>query len=234
MVNPVHSVRAPFKGKSPKQLADTLKARSALAGLIQPALGAAAGISLDTSAFLKALETLGHGITKISFSELSHGAAEMSHVWFHAPGVDGIMVHSTMGAFVGLGVVVGASEIFAGIKTHQRSYIEMGVLDLIGCSATPLILAGLGIPGIGIAIGVSAAGCLLAYKNRMSAIQKANSVFNAISGWTGAAIMSGILVLPASMTAGVVQGVKMLFLNNAKVRKKVSKLAQMIKKNKSN
>ena len=73
----IHSVKLskhPFKGKTPKQVADTLKARSALAGLIQPALGAAAGVTLDTSSFIKTLDTIGHGITGLNFSELAHGA----------------------------------------------------------------------------------------------------------------------------------------------------------------
>lgn len=224
MIHPVTFAKHPFKGETPKQVADTLKARSALAGLIQPALGAAAGVTLNTATFVKTLDTIGHGITGLNFSELAHGADEMSHVWFHSPGTDGLIVHSGMEAFVGLGIAVGASEIWAGVKTHQRSYIQMGVLDLIGCSSTPLILAGLGTPGIGVAIGVAAAGCLLAFKNKMSTIQKANSVFNTISSWTGAAVLAGILVLPASMTAGAVQAVKLIFLNSSAARKKFSKL----------
>jgi hypothetical protein len=220
---PVHSIKNAFKNQTPKQAADKLKAKSSMAGLLPLAVGMVSGFSLDHTAFLSSLDTIGHGFTGLNIGEISSGAAKMSHVWFHASGAAGTLVNCSIGITTVLGASVGISEIWAGTKTHSYSMVGMGLLDLAASSAFPLVVAGLGVPAIGIAIGVGAAECILAFSRKMSSVQKANSTFKLLNSWTGVAMLTGVAVAPAAFVAGLTKAVKMFYLNNSSFRKRLSK-----------
>lgn len=232
-IAPVHSVKNSFKDQNPKQVADTLKARSSFAGLLPVAVGIVSGFALDHTAFLGALDAVGHGITGLNPGDVSSGAEKISHVLFHSSGTAGLLVDGSMGVTTALGASVGLSEIWAGSKTHSYSLVGMGVLDLAASSVFPLAIAGLGVPAIGVAIGVGIAECVLAFSRKMSSVQRANSTFKMLTSWTGVAMLTGVAVAPAALAAGLTRSIRMLYLNNSKFRKKLGKLASHFRHSKS-
>ncbi len=213
--------KAVLKGR---QLADTIKQRSTLVGLVEPA-GIVVGLATQPAYTLDALGSIASSVFSGNLGAAGGGVSDLVDTAVHPHGVGGIIYKSGLGLSAGINGLVGGMEIYQGVKNNDKPLALMGAAD-IASGAGSAALA-LGSPIVSLALSLSAAAgktaLVLARPKQFSRIQKAKTLFDAAGAVSSSVLKTGLATGPALVANAVIGPTQMLYMNSEGFRNKADK-----------
>ena len=223
---PVDGVASPQRDEAEarQDLIDTIKRRSTLIGLVEPA-AIFGSLALNGS---ETIHTVGDAASSLFHGDFGGAATEVQTLVgnaYHPNGVLGGVYKVGVGAQAVTGAVVGGLEIRQGIKTKDHFQTMMGAADLVGASSIAAVALGNPTVGMGLGIACSAAkvGMVLYKPERYTRIQKVDTTFGALGAVTNGMMKAGVAVVPALIAGAILGPTQMLYMNNDKFRAKADK-----------
>lgn len=220
---------ADFKKKSASDWVDTIKERSTLTGLVEPA-GVTIGILSDPITNLKTLADGGSALLKGDFGEAGSAVSTMVDRAYNPDGIGGKVYASGTAIKALTGAAVGGLEIYAGIESDNKYMVMMGAADLVGAGSNVARMANLG----GVSLGLSLASTLsktalvLARPKEFSRTQKMKTILDGSGSVASTMMQNGILVGPALGISAVAGLGQMAYMNHPGFRKRVDGLIDKI------
>lgn len=207
-----------------RTLADKIKQRSTLVGLVEPA-----GITLGlVSNPLENLESLRLIASSALHGDLGGAGREVTELVDRAmtpDGVAGLVYKSGLGLRAAVDGVVGGLELYHGIKNNDRYLRLMGVADLTSGVSTAAMAAGAPLVGLGLGLAAAAGKTYLVLKTpeEYSRIQKMKTLFDAAGAVSSGLLRSGVLIGPALVANAVLGPTQMLYMNHEGFRARADK-----------
>lgn len=195
-------------------LIDTLKRRSSLVNMLDPAAMTLSLVTRPAEAYnaLSGIATaLYHGQTSVAQSHIEglvHQAVNprAPYSYFYRGGqVLGAVMDGT----------IGGLEIAEGIRTQDNFLTLMGAADMLGGTASAAVAAGFPTLSLGMTL-VAAAGkstLVLTHPAGFSRIQKMKTCFEAGMAVSTSMLRAGVAVVPALCFQTVLGGTELLYMN---------------------
>ncbi|MGE0496175.1 MAG: hypothetical protein AB7S38_43625 [Vulcanimicrobiota bacterium] len=215
--------------RSGRDLADKIKQRSTLVGLVEPAgmvLGAATQPLETLATFGDIASSVIHG----DFGEAgSHLTGFVDDV-LRPEGIGGIVYKSGLGLTAAVNTAVGGLELYEGLKNQDKYLALMGGADLLGAVSNVALMAGAPVPAMGINIVSQAGKVFLVLKNQseFSRIQKAKTLFDAAGTVSSSLLRTGLATGPALVGNAVFGVGQILYMNHEGFRTRVDHLLDKI------
>lgn len=166
------------------------------------------------------------GIAQKDLSAVAGDADKMSKTILKPGGMTGTITNGAVGFSSAVDFSIGVTEIVSGVKDKNRYLVGMGIADVIVSAGGPLIIAGLGIPAIGVVLGAAIGKVVLTLTSSQEAsrIQKADAFFSLVGACAGTAIKAGIGTLPATIVAVMNTIFQLAFMNSRLAETKDNKI----------
>ncbi|MHB2016437.1 MAG: hypothetical protein ACYCW6_05765 [Candidatus Xenobia bacterium] len=205
-----------------RDLADDIKGRSTLVGLVEP-VGVVAGLATHPGQTWSAASQL-FGDVVHHPGNIPGDVGSISKLAMHPTGIPGIIYNSGVGLSAAVTGVVGGVELYEGIKNHDKFYGGVGAVDLASASSGVCVMVGQPIAGVAVSAVTAAArlGLVFAKPKEFSRIQKAQAVFTGLSACTQSLMQASVLPGPATFVAGAVGTAQILYFNVPSVRNGVN------------
>lgn len=218
-----------FEQKSASDWIDTIKQRSTLVGLVEPA-GTVVGI---VSQPMLNLRTIGDGAGALFTGDFQGAGAAVSTVVDRAYNPQGLggKIYSSGTAIKALsGAAVGGLEVYAGLKSNNKYLTMMGGADLLGAASHVANIADAGGLALGLSIASTASkvGLVLAKPKEFSRTQKVKTILDGSGSVASAMLKNGFLVGPALGVTAVAGIGQMAYMNHPGFRKAVDGILDRI------
>lgn len=203
-------------------LIDTLKRRSTLVNMIDPA-AMTIGLALEPVTNLQAAAGIASDLFAGNTDAAQAGIKALVHKAVHPQGA---LQHVYTGGQV-LGAVVdgtiGSLEVVEGLKTGNSSLAWMGVADFVGGTSSAVVAAGF--PQLSLALNVIAAagktGLVISQPKQFSRIQVMKTCFEAGFAVGTSCLRAGVAVVPALCFQTVLGPFQLAYMNHEGFQKKV-------------
>lgn len=220
------AVRPPPRSvQSARAWADTIKQRSTLVGLVQPA-GILVGLAANPMASVTAAESIAgsvvHGNLGAAVGQLKQQVIRATH----PTGVGGIIFRSGLSLGAATDSTVGVLEMCGGLHAKDKYLAMMGGADLLTGASEAAMAAGIGIPAVALSVAAASAktALVLARPHQYSRIQKVKTLCDAAQAVSTSMILAGVGVVPAMAVDALVGPAEMLYMNSRRFRAGVDHL----------
>lgn len=212
-----------------RNLADKIKQRSTLVGLVEPA-GITLGVASHPMENLASLSLIASSAFHGHLGEAGHEVSQLVDRAMNPEGAAGIIYKSGLGLRAAVDGVVGGLELYQGVKNQDKYLKWMGAADLVTCASTASVAAGQPIVGLGLGLAAAASKTYLVLRNpdEYSRIQKVKTLFDAAGTLSSGMLKAGVLIGPALVMNAVFGPTQMLYMNNEGFRKKADKVIDWV------
>ncbi len=188
----------PLPNPTATEMADRLKARSTLVMAAEPV---AIGVNLAAGGTktLATFKSVGEALVHSDFPALGGSLETLADTAFTSSGPGGQVYQGAVALNAGITGLVGAAEIWAGLKDDNPFMIGMGVADIIGGASFGAQLFQADALSIGLAVASTAAR-LAMVAVRPSAYSRAQQIWTVLGGVqmvTASMFRNGVMVAPA-------------------------------------
>lgn len=208
-----------------RSLADKIKQRSTLVGLVEPA-GMTVGLIGDFPATLDAVSSIGNAVLHGNFGLAGKELTDLVDRATHPEGIGGAIYKSGLGLKAATEGFVGGLEIYQGVKNKDLFLGLMGVADMMSASASASVAVGQPMVGLGLSLAATASktAMVIARPDQYSRIQKVKTVFDGAGAISSSLLKAGILVGPALAANAVLGPTMMLYMNNEAFRNRADRV----------
>ena len=216
-------------GKTAAEWADTVKQRSTLVNLVEPA-GVVVGYLQNPIMNLKTLADGGSALFRGDFGGAGDALGTLVDRGYNPTGVGGAIYNSAQVIQTVSGAAVGGLEVYAGIKSGDKYLAYMGGADLVGAAGNAALLMNMdGVSlGLSIASNVAKTGLVLAKPEKYSRTQKVKSILDSSGAVASSMLKAGILTVPALGVSAVAGMGQLAYMNHEGFRNRVDKVIDKI------
>ncbi len=207
-----------------RNLADKIKQRSTLVGLVEPA-GITLGLVSNPMENLESLRLIADAAFQGDLAGAGREVTELVDRAMAPEGVAALVYKSGLGLRAAVDGVVGGLELYHGIKNNDRYLRLMGVADLTSGASTAAMAAGAPLVGLGLGLAAAAGKTYLVLRtpDEYSRIQKMKTLFDAAGAVSSGLLRSGVLIGPALVANAVLGPTQMLYMNHEGFRARTDK-----------
>jgi hypothetical protein len=212
-----------------RNIADQIKSRATLVGLIEPA-GITLGLAMTPMQTWDSVSTIASAAFHGNMGDAGKEVGELVDRAMHPGGMAGVVYKSGLGLRAAVDGVVGGLELYQGFKNNDKYLKWMGAADMVTCASTASVAVGQPIVGLGLGLTAAAAKTYLVLKNpdEYSRIQKVKTLFDAAGAVSSGMLKAGFFIGPALAMNAVFGPTQMLYMNNEKFREKADKVIDWV------
>lgn len=207
-----------------RNLADKIKQRSTLVGLVEPA-GIGLGVVTNPLENWQSVQLIAGAALSGNLGEAGKEVTQLVDRAMNPDGMAGVVYKSGLGLRAAMDGMVGGLELYQGIKNDDKYLKWMGAADLVTGVSTAAVAVGQPIVGLGLGLTASAAKTYLVLRNpgEYSRIQKVKTLFDTAGCVSSGLLKAGVFIGPALVMNAVFGPTQMLYMNNEKFREKADR-----------
>jgi hypothetical protein len=216
-------------GKTAAEWADTVKQRSTLVNLVEPA-GVIVGYLSNPLLNLKTLADGGSALLKGNFGEVGDALGTIVERGYNPEGVGGAIYNSAQVLQTITGAAVGGLEVYAGLKTDDKFLTMMGGADLLGAAGNVALIANWDAASLGLSItsNVAKTALVLGKPKNFSRTQKVKSILDSSGAVASSMLRAGFLTVPALGVSAVAGIGQIAYMNHDGFRNRVDKVIDKV------
>lgn len=213
------------KKRSAKELADVVKARATLVGLIEP-LGVTLGYLQTPEETFGLVKDTASAMWARDYQGMSDGIDRLAYKGYHPTGVGGAVYRSSQVMKAVTEGAVGALEIYAGVTSNDKFLTAMGGADMVEAASKAARAAQWDGVSLGLSVAANVGRTVLVASNldKFSRTQKMKTFLDAGASVASSMVKSGFLVTPALAVMSVCGLGQLTYMNVPAVRNKIDGL----------